>query len=140
MDITKLYDPVIKAHDANPYHFERMPMLPYSFKAYNPVCGDRFDFFFEMKENSIAKIYFHGFGCAVSKAASSVLVQSVEGKTINDALVLCEKYLRAIKGEITIDAPKEFASFAAVMNFPSRYDCAAMACEELLNNLKNFVA
>jgi hypothetical protein len=32
--------------------------------------------------------------------------------------------------------PKECLSLAVVRNFPARYDCAAMACEETLKFLK----
>lgn len=131
-DLNKLYDPVIKAHQASPYHFEKKTGAPFVVKAYNPVCGDRYEFFVEVSDRKISAIYFHGFGCAVSKAASSVLGKSVEGKSIDEAIELCNAYLGLLNGkEVQVKVPEEFYSFMAVKDFPARYECAAMAWIEM---------
>jgi nitrogen fixation NifU-like protein len=127
-DLRKLYDPVINAHQANPYHFSKIRNPSHVVKAYNPVCGDRFDFFLELKENKIDSFHFHGYGCAVSMAAGSVLVKSLEGKTVDEAMGLCTSYLDTLKGK-SEPCHEEWKSFTAVRDFPSRYDCAAMAWE-----------
>jgi nitrogen fixation NifU-like protein len=74
-DLNKLYAPAIKSHQANPYHFVRVGNAPHTVKAYNPICGDRYDFFLDVKDNMISSLHFHGYGCAVSMAAGSVLAK-----------------------------------------------------------------
>lgn len=133
-NLNKLYDAVIKRHNAAPYHFEKRPDASTSLQAYNPICGDRFDLFLERDNHVLKQIHFHGFGCAVSKASTSVLVQSLEGKSISEAKAICDQFLRLLKAEPNPKetlASEEFNSFAVVRNIPARYDCAALAWLEV---------
>jgi nitrogen fixation NifU-like protein len=131
-DLNKLYDPVIKAHQANPYHFEKITNTSDTIKAYNPVCGDRFDFFVHVADKKLSTLHFHGYGCAVSMAAGSVMVKSLEGKSVEEAINLCNNYLDLLDGkEVKTKVPAEFDSFRAVRDFPARYECAAMAWMEM---------
>jgi nitrogen fixation protein NifU and related proteins len=139
-DLNKLYDPVIKAHHANPYHFEKIADASNTIKAYNPVCGDRYDFFADVADQKIINLHFHGFGCAVSMAAGSVLVKSLEGKSIDEAISLCNSYLDLLNGkQSSIKTPEEYRAFMAVRDFPARYECAAMAWMEMRKFLMKFV-
>ena len=138
-DLNKLYDHVIKTHQANPYHFEKITQPTATIKAYNPVCGDRYDFFVTVERLTLSSIYFHGYGCAVSMAAGSVLAKSLEGKSIEDGIKLCNDYLDLLNGtEVKANMPEEFISFKAVRDFPARYDCAAMAWVEMKKFLMKF--
>lgn len=139
-DLNKLYDPVIKAHQASPYHFEKIANASNTIRAYNPVCGDRYDFFVDLEDGKIANTHFHGYGCAVSMAAGSVLVKSLEGKSIEEAVNFCNHYLDLLDGkEVATEVPEEFNSFIAVRDFPARYECAAMAWMEMRKFLMKFI-
>ncbi len=139
-DLNKLYDPVIKAHQAKPYHFEKITNSSDTIRAYNPVCGDRYDFFVNVADKIISTMHFHGYGCAVSMAAGSVLVKSLEGKSIEEAINLCNDYLKLLDGkEVITKVPDEFRSFMAVRDFPARYECAAMAWMEMRKFLMRFI-
>ena len=138
-DLNKLYDPVIKAHQAHPYHFEKISNSSDTIKAYNPVCGDRFDFFVNLADKKLSTVHFHGYGCAVSMAAGSVLVKSMEGKSIKEAINLCNDYLDLLNGkEVKDNVPDEFRAFIAVKDFPARYECATMAWVEMKKFLMKF--
>jgi len=138
-DLNKLYDPVIKAHQANPYHFEKVTNSSDTIRANNPVCGDRYDFFVDIVDERISTIHFHGYGCAVSMAAGSILVKSLEGKSIDEAINLCNGYLDLLNGKQNkIKMPEEFQAFMAVRDFPARFECAAMAWMEMRKFLMNF--
>ena len=115
--LDKLYDEVIKRHNSQPYHFEKKSNASKSIQAYNPICGDRFDLFLETDSLTIKQMHFHGFGCAVSKASTSLLVKSLEGKSIGEAKAICQQFLRVLKNEMKpneILASDEFKSFAVV--------------------------
>jgi len=137
-DIKNLYPAIIKAHNANPYHFEKKALAE-SVRAYNPICGDRFDFFIEWCNGRIAQLYFHGFGCAISKASSSIMVKALEGKTVEESVVLCKDFLEYLDNQAHPDnfGREYFRAFAAVRDFPARYDCAALSWIKALEYLKN---
>lgn len=138
-DIKNLYSPIIKAHNANPYHFEKKTW-PQSVRAYNPLCGDRFDFFIEWSHGRMAQVHFHGFGCAIAKASSSMMVKVLEGKTADESVVACQDFLAYLNPQGHPDKefePGDFLAFAAVREFPARYDCAALCWIKALEYLKN---
>jgi nitrogen fixation protein NifU and related proteins len=138
-DLHALYHPLIRQHHAQPYHFQQLPDAPVTIRAYNPVCGDRFDFYPEVKAGMIISIHFHGYGCAVSVAAGSVLCETLEGKSIPEAIALCERYLASLKQDVDVQVPEAWQAFRAVRQFPSRYDCAALAWIDMLKHLNDWL-
>ena len=51
----------------------------------NPLCGDSIDIDMKIDENKVTDIKFHGKGCAICMACSSVLTEIAKGKTIDEA-------------------------------------------------------
>ncbi len=138
-DLKKLYPEIIKAHNEMPFHFEKRLNANEIIKAYNPICGDRFELFIERESERIAAIHFYGFGCAISKASTSVLVKSLEGKTQTEALAICNTFLRLIDKETQdekVTLPEEFLAFSGVHDFPERYDCATLSWKEMKKYLE----
>lgn len=136
-DLNLLYPEIIKAHNRTPYHFESRSDGD-RVTAYNTICGDRFDIFIATNQDRIGSLYFHGFGCSVSKASASILVQTLEGKTPAEALALCELFLTFVSHAVADErglAP-EFLAFSDVRKFPGRLDCATLAWKEMKAYLK----
>jgi nitrogen fixation protein NifU and related proteins len=138
-DLKKLYPAIIKAHNETPFHFEKRLDANEVIKAYNPICGDRFEIFMSSDPEKINAIHFHGFGCAISKASTSILTKLLEGKTLAEALATCNTFLRFIDRE-TLDEklilPDEFLAFSGVHDFPERYDCATLSWKEMKKKLE----
>ena len=91
-------------------------------------------------DDRIKAAHFHGFGCAVSKASTSVLIKSLEGKTIAEAKAICNQFLRLLKNELDPNEPlfyTDFQSFAIVQEVPTRFDCAALGWIEMEKFLAN---
>lgn len=129
-DLKKLYSGIIKVHNETPFHFEKISNAQSTLKAYNPICGDRFELYVDALENKITRLHFHGFGCAISKASTSVLTKSIEGKTPSEALKICNDFLSFIDKTSVNNAlalPEEFNAFSGVHDFPERYDCATLS-------------
>ncbi|NOT74060.1 MAG: SUF system NifU family Fe-S cluster assembly protein [Cyclobacteriaceae bacterium] len=138
-DLKRLYSEIIKEHASAPFHFEKISNSPIQLKAYNPICGDRFDFYIS---NQLTSIHFHGFGCAISKASSSIMVKLLEGKKNNEALELCKQFLRFVNKESLANEvvlPDELLAFSGVHDFPERMDCATLAWKEMEKYLSNSV-
>jgi cysteine desulfurase/selenocysteine lyase len=136
----QLYHDVIKRHDKSPYHFKKITEGVSLISANNPVCGDKFELYFKFDSNRIVDIHFHGFGCAVSKASTSVLVKNLENQSISNARKLISLFLMLIdkNQHVKDNIPDEFSAFQAVRQFPERYDCAALSwleAQKFLNSL-----
>lgn len=74
----------------NPLHFKKLENPTLSLKGHNPSCGDSFSYEFVISEGIITDIGFHGVGCAISTAASSLITDYVIGKSINDVKAITE--------------------------------------------------
>ena len=133
-DLNKLYPAKIKALNESPFHFEKRENAGRTLKAYNPICGDRFQLYINPKEQVIRELHFHGFGCAISKASTSMMVMTLEGKSFREALSLCNGFLRFLDGEkqdSDTPLPEDFNTFSGLRDYPERHDCVALSWKEM---------
>ena len=133
-DLTQLYGDVILQHNRTPFHYEKRQDAQHVIDAYNPLCGDKFKLFLDINDGIIQNATFHGYGCAVSKAATSVLVKKIEGLTINEVLPLIQHYFDVLhtkntEGGVTSNSDVELEGFLAVRQFPERMTCATLSWE-----------
>lgn len=133
-----LYKTVILEHNKTPFFYEKNEAATYVLKAYNQICGDRFELYFEVKDGLIEDLTFHGFGCAISKASTSVLVKNLIGKSYVEALLFCQQFLSVTSDEIETDKNlgKELEAFSAAKEFPGRLKCATLAWDEMVKFLE----
>jgi nitrogen fixation NifU-like protein len=139
-DLKNLYGEVIRKLNDHPYHFEKKPEAAHQMHADNPICGDRFDLFIDCAGEKIASAHFHGFGCAISKASTSMLVKAIDGKSFQEAEMICDNFLGFINqesGHSGVILPTEYVAFSGVFEFPERADCATLAWKELKSFLTN---
>ena len=131
--LKQLYQSVILKHSKEPVHFEKKEQATYILEAYNPLCGDKFQLFFEIEDGKISQLSFHGYGCAISKASASVLVKKLEGRPVEEGLALCRQFLAMLQAdkEGPEDVDEELAAFAAARSFPGRMKCATLSWEEM---------
>ena len=137
--LQKLYHPIIKQHNLAPINFEKIEGRAVVM-ANNSICGDRFEFFAKCDGERLEAISFYGFGCAVSKASSSILVKLLEGKSVMEAIETCDAfitYLNEKKGSGMSTYLKDFEAFNAIWEFPQRYECAALPWKEVASFLRN---
>src|SRR5690606_36804853 len=131
--LKQLYQSVILKHHKEPVHFEKNETATYVLEAYNPLCGDRFRLFFELRDGVVEDLSFPGYGCAISKASTSVLVKNLSGMPVEEALDLCRQFEAMLQseGEAQEAANEEFAAFAAARAFPGRLKCATLSWDEM---------
>ncbi len=135
-DISALYHPVILRESRSPFHFYGQEGTE-KVEAYNPFCGDQFQIFFSWQNDQITKISFQGYGCAVSKAATSLLIKHLEGKSRKWVEDFLRHYLTAIEGQGST-GDDELDVFKIAKNFPSRLDCATLSATSLLKYIHKF--
>jgi len=130
--LKQLYKSVILKHNKTPYHYEKQPSAAHQIEAYNPLCGDQFHLYLDLENEKIKQIHFYGYGCAISKASTSVLAKNLENKSIEEALELCATFQQLTnpnEERSKLIELEELEAFEAAKDFPSRLACATLSWE-----------
>jgi nitrogen fixation NifU-like protein len=134
-DLRELYQEVILDHNRKPRNFHALATANRRAEGDNPLCGDRIRLDVELADGVIRDVGFQGSGCAISRAASSLMTTAVKGKTEAEANRLFERYHRMLTADGEADGSAEalgkLAVFAGVREFPSRIKCATLAWHTL---------
>jgi nitrogen fixation protein NifU and related proteins len=149
VDITKLYQAAILKKSNDDTFFEKRLTAQHTLEAYNPLCGDKFKLFLDVENEVISKATFHGYGCAISKASTAVLIEKIQNKNYNEALILIKSYFQVLNLEnlaqntegplfdeksTKIDA--DLQAFDIMKQFPERMTCATLSWQAALDFLK----
>ena len=62
-----------------------------TYKDTNPLCGDEVQIDLNVKDGVIADVKFQAKGCAISQAATSMLTDMIEGKSLEEIKKLGKK-------------------------------------------------
>ena len=83
---------------------------------------------------------FSGHGCAISQASTSIMIDVLKGKTVEEAKEIIKTFIEMIKREITDEEQlkkiEDAIAFKNVSNMPARVKCALLAwhtLEDMLN-------
>jgi len=139
-DPKKLYQQLIMQHNREPVGYEKRPAASIVIEAYNPLCGDQFKLYLEVEKGRVIDVHFHGYGCAISKASTSVLVEKIKGMTLEQVGELTERFYRIVgleEGAVPEDEDEALTAFATARQFPARRQCAVLAWEALQRYLEN---
>ena len=84
-----------------------------------------------MNGDIIEDMAFSGHGCAISQASTSIMIDTLRGKNINEAKEIIATFIGMIKREITSDEElkklEDAIAFRNVSNMPARVKCALLA-------------
>ena len=80
-----IYHEMIVDYSRNPINYGKIENHDVTFHDSNPLCGDSIDIDMKIDENKVTDIKFHGKGCAICMACSSVLTEITKGKSIDEA-------------------------------------------------------
>jgi len=84
MSNADIYHEMIIDYSRNPLNFGKLENPDVTYHDSNPLCGDSIDIDLKIKEDKISDIKFHGKGCAICMACTSVLTELTKGKSIDD--------------------------------------------------------
>lgn len=95
--MSDLYRDLILDHWKNPHNFGKLKKPTIEIKEANPLCGDEIQLQLSIRNGKVADVKFHGEGCALSQAGSSILTDAIKGKTVAEINKLTEdKFLKII--------------------------------------------
>lgn len=139
-DLTDIYNELIMEHSMNSYNKKKLENADFSEIGHNPNCGDEITLEIKMKGDIIEDLAFTGHGCAISQASTSIMIDTLKGKTIKDAKEIVKTFIEMIKREPLdkeeLEKLEDAIAFRNVSNMPARVKCALLAwhtIEDLLN-------
>jgi nitrogen fixation NifU-like protein len=140
-ELSELYQQVILDHNKKPRNFKKLEDANHTAAGYNPLCGDQLTIYVNVEGDTVKEIAFEGSGCAISKAAASMMTQAVRGKNKEQADQLFDEFHRMVIGELDEEEqPNHLGSlriFAGVREFPVRVKCATLPWHTLHAALNN---
>ena len=143
-DLTDVYNDLIMEHSMNSYNKKKLEGADYSEIGHNPNCGDEITLELKLDGNKIEDMAFTGHGCAISQASTSIMIDTLRGKTIEEAKEIIHTFIEMIKRETTDEEQlkklEDAIAFKNVSNMPARVKCALLAwhtLEDMLNKNQN---
>lgn len=80
-----IYEEHVLDHYEDPYHRGTLDSASHMHEGNNPLCGDRIVITLKMDDSGkVAEAWFEGEGCVISQASASMLIELMEGKTIDE--------------------------------------------------------
>ena len=136
----EIYNDLIMEHSMNSYNKKELNDATFSEMGHNPSCGDEIKLEVKLNNDIIEDMAFTGHGCAISQASTSIMIDTLKGKTVDEAKDIIKTFIEMIKREITDESElkklEDAIAFKNVSNMPARVKCALLAwhtMEELLN-------
>ena len=84
MSGTDIYHEMIVDYSRNPANYGEIENHDVTFHDSNPLCGDSIDIDMKIDDDKVTDIKFHGKGCAICMACTSVLTEITKGKSLDD--------------------------------------------------------
>ena len=86
LDEEELYQEHILDHYEDPFHRGHLPTATHAHEDNNPLCGDIVRIELELGDDGkIRDAFFNGQGCVISQASASMLLEKMQGKTVEEA-------------------------------------------------------
>ena len=140
-ELSELYQQVILDHNKRPRNFNKLETANHTAEGYNPLCGDHLTIYLNLEDDEVQEISFEGSGCAISKAAASMMTQAVKGKSKSEAEELFKEFHLMVTGELDTEQQENALGnlkiFAGVREFPVRVKCATLPWHTMHAALNN---
>ena len=130
-NLEEVYNDLIMEHSMNSYNKKKLDDADYCELGHNPNCGDEISIELKLDGDVIEDMAFTGHGCAISQASTSIMIDTLRGKTIEQAKEIIETFIEMIKREITdakeLEKLEDAIAFRNIANMPARVKCALLA-------------
>lgn len=80
----EIYQEHVLDHYEDPYHRGKCAAATHQHEDDNPLCGDVVSIELRVKDGLIEEAWFEGDGCCISQSAASMLIEQVEGKSVDE--------------------------------------------------------
>lgn len=135
-DPRALYHAAIVEHDRHPRHEGPLPGATHVATADNPLCGDVVTIRFIVDNGTVTAAAFEARGCALSRAAASMLTTRAIGVSPDALRALAATFDHFVQEPIPAGDLGELAVFEGVRAFKSRRPCAQLPFHAALDALE----
>ena len=139
MEMDQVYTELILEHNQDKRNKRLLDVFTASEHGHNPSCGDEITLQLDIEDGIIKDASYVGVGCAISQASTSLMIDLIKGKTLDEAKELCETFLAMITEGLEGDELKKLKDAIALQNIstmPARVKCAVLAWHTLKNILE----
>ena len=92
--MTPQYSATIVEHFRHPRNYGALPAPEVAYEDVNPLCGDRIRIELHVStDQTIAAVRFRGDSCIISRAAASILTELIQGRTLQEVVILPQDVL-----------------------------------------------
>ena len=135
-DLDGLYQEIVLDHNRRPRNFKVLDEANRSSEGFNPLCGDQITLYLQLEDDgTISDVGFQAVGCAISKAAASMMTQSIKGKNQEQAREIFEAFRRMVtlgeEQDTDADTLGDLFVLAGVSRYPARVKCATLSWHTL---------
>lgn len=129
MTANDLYQATILDHDRAPHNRGSLPAPTHQATIDNPLCGDVVTIQAQLLDGTLHDLVFDGQGCALSRAAASIMTSMLRGADPTTARQLAETFEQFVHSPPDAPIPDtlgDLRAFSAVRRFRSRRLCALL--------------
>jgi nitrogen fixation NifU-like protein len=141
-NLDNLYRDIIMDHYKYPRGKKKLEKADVTSEGKNPVCGDEIEMKLRLdgERERIDDISIECLGCAISVASGSMLVDTIKGKSLEEARKIASAIKAILKGEKPDDDFDlgDLEALEGVKNFPVRIKCALLSWTTLMEGLENW--
>ena len=138
--LNDLYQEILLEHNSKPSNFRVVDPHTHYKEGFNPLCGDRIHLYMQIEDGMIVDVGFRGSGCAISRASTSMLTESVKGQNLTHANQVFEevhKMLTEPGAQLDTEVLGDLEMLSGVTDFPVRIKCAMLAWHALKSLIDN---
>ena len=134
-NMEEVYNELIMEHSMNSYNKKHLEKADYEELGHNPSCGDEITLEVKLNGDVIEDMAFTGHGCAISQASTSLMIDTIKGKTIAEAKEIIQTFIGMIKredlDEKQLEKLEDAIALKNVQHMPARVKCALLAWRTL---------
>ena len=131
---------ILLEHNSKPRNFRVVEPHTHYKEGFNPLCGDRILLYMDVKDDVVVDIGFQGSGCAISRASTSMLTETIMGQKLEDINQVFEevhKMLTEPGAELDVNLLGDLEMLSGVTDFPVRIKCAMLSWHTLKSLIDN---
>ncbi|MBL6947013.1 MAG: SUF system NifU family Fe-S cluster assembly protein [Rhodospirillales bacterium] len=132
-ELRELYQEVILDHGRTPRNFGKPNAANHHAHGHNPLCGDKVTVYLEVDGGLVKDVGFEGSGCAISMASTSLMTETLKGRSVEEAHTFFRRFHDLMTGsedgageEVDEDAFERLMVLSGVREFPMRVKCATL--------------
>ena len=143
MQIDDVYNEIVMEHSMSSPYKKDIKNPTCSSHAHNPSCGDDITLSLVIKDGIIKDASFIGSGCAISQSSTSIMIETLLGKSVEEAKHIAQVFVNMIDRKPISKEDKALLknarAFESIKNMPARVKCALLSwktAQEMLEKSK----